>query len=104
MRLLTSLQLGASLAAAVLIGPNRSGGNVLITRATDRATCKLTTSNGAYVGGVLHEGFGPTSSCAPSKGLLNTFMFFIDFADQPARRAGNNTPNALKDFYAPSIS
>lgn len=103
MRASALLQLGASTTAAILIGPGRSGSNALVARAGDGSICKLTASNGGYVGGSLHEGFGPTNSCAPSKGLLNTFMFFVDFADQSASRTGNDTPSALKDFYAPSV-
>lgn len=64
--------------------------------------CKLTASSGGEVRGVLHEGFGPTNSCAPSKGVLNAFMLFVDFADQPARGTGSDSTTALKTFFAPA--
>ena len=66
----------------------------------DGAACKLTLTDSG--GGYLHEGFGKSENCAPSRGLLNTFMFFVDFSDTAATGIANDSLTSLRDFFAPS--
>ncbi|KAK0616541.1 hypothetical protein B0T14DRAFT_568136 [Immersiella caudata] len=103
MRLLPPVLLGAITALAATISTTHDHRPSTLTPRANAPTCKLTASNGGYVGGSLHEAFGPSTVCAPSKGLLNTFMFFVDFSDYPASNTGDDTPAKLKEFFAPSM-
>ncbi|KAK4452708.1 hypothetical protein QBC34DRAFT_455668 [Podospora aff. communis PSN243] len=102
MRVLAAVLLGAVLSQAVAVVHEPTRSRAVMPRA-NASTCKLTASNGGYVGGALHEGFGPSTSCTPSRGVLSGFMFFVDFSDYPASNSGNDAAATLKEFFAPSV-
>ena len=61
--------------------------------------CKLP----ARAGVDLSEGFGSNGlHCAPSVGVLNAFMLFVDFPDSPAPAA--ETPQSLYDVFLPEAA
>lgn len=66
-------------------------------RRADVSACKLPAVDSAY----LSSGFGFAADCAPSTGTLSAFMFFVDFSDQEATGTGDDTPDALHDFFVP---
>ena len=70
--------------------------NILSARANATNACKLPANQSVY----LSEGFGYDLDCAPSTGSLNTYMFFVDFPDEPA----NDTVQDLYDVFLPDAA
>ncbi|KAK7745171.1 hypothetical protein SLS62_009884 [Diatrype stigma] len=69
-------------------------------RRADVSACKLPADNSVD----LSSGFGFAADCAPSTGTLRAFMFFVDFSDQEATGTGDDTPEALRDFFVPGAA